>query len=390
MIRICRVCGKVNCRLHEFNLGIIKRIDSFSGSSPPEIFVGRYNYPNVNIGILSPQEKGNTKLYSSQELWHEKKLPIPEILSLRAKLIYGRTKGNVKKVVEKSPFLSTMQEIAMTSKSVSTEFKLEKPIETHDESESYIPIIKNSAQVKSVRLEENPMIERKIDYLVNDTDALSKTSLLELEKAKTPVSTIIKILSAGLLGLKTRRKLVPTRWSITAVDDLLSKEKLKKIKLYPEISDYLLFNAEYIGNHYEILLLPDKFSFEVIEINKQNPNLAWQDHETFFPRKTYAESVTGAYYANRLALCEYLEKQQKQASCLIFREITEEYTQSMGVGVLRQLAREAFSKQPEKFSSLQEALSIIQTRLKLPIATFTNKSILLRDYKKQAKLTNWI
>lgn len=388
MTKICRVCGKEGCNIHEFNLGGIRRVDSFSGSSPPEIFVGRHNYPFVNIGILSPQERGNTKLYSSQELWHEKKLSIPEILDLRAKLIYGRTKGDVKKVIQTSPFLSTMQEIAMTSKSISAEFKLDRPIQTHDENESYIPIIKNAAQVKSVRLEENPLIERKIDYLVNDTDSSSRISVLELEKTKTPVSTIIKILSAGLLGLKSKRKLVPTRWSITAVDDLISKEKLKKIKQYKEISNFELFTAEYLGNHYEILLLPEKFSFEVIEINSSNLG-SWQDYETFFPRKNYAESVTGAYYANRLALCEYLEKQQRQASCLIFREIGEEYTQSMGVGILRQLSREAFTKPAEKFSLLSEALARIQSRIKLPLSTFTDKSYIIKNYGKQKRLSTW-
>ena len=33
-----------------------------------------------------------------------------------------------------------------------------------------------------------------------------------------------------------------------------------------------------------------------------------KDYELFNGRKTYADSVTGAYYANRLALAEYLEK----------------------------------------------------------------------------------
>ena len=182
---------------------------------------------------------------------------------------------------------------------------------------------------------------------------------------------------------------MPTRWAITAVDNTLSKEKLKKIKLHQEISNILLFTAEYIGNHYEFLLLPDKFSFEVIEINQSNPDSSWRNYEGFFPRKTYAESVTGAYYANRLALAEYLEKIQRQASCIVFREINEEYTQSMGVGVLRQISREAFNKQPEKFTTIQEALQKIQSRIKLPISTFTNQSKIIQDYGKQKRLKNW-
>jgi hypothetical protein len=314
-----------------------------------------------------------------------------EIMNLRSQLIYGRNQSNIRRVLapeNKSRFLSVMQEVAMTSKPISTEFKLERPvIERNRENESYAPIISHAAKVKSVRLEENPVIAGKVDYLVNDTDARSTTAMLELEKSKTPTSTIIKILSAGLLGRATLRKLVPTRWAITAVDDSLSKNKLKKIRYHQEISEIQLFTAEYLGNHYEFLLLPDRFSFEVIEISQVSQGKDFcHDYESFFGRKNYAESVTGAYYANRLALCEHLEKVQRQCSCIVFREISEEYTQSMGVGILRQISREAFSKAPEKFSTINEALGRIQSRIKLPVSVFSNKSIILKNYGKQKRL----
>jgi hypothetical protein len=386
----CKICGLPGCKKHSSSFEGIKKVEGFSGSSPPEIFVGKWNYPNVYIGILSPQEYGDTSLLSSQELWHEKKLPMTSIKELRNKLIYGRTKTNIKKALEQNRFLSTMQEVAMTSKSIATEFKLSKSIEKNLEKDNHTPIINRAAFVKSVRLEENPIIERKVDNLANDTDVKSTTALLELEKSKTPTSTMIKVLSAGLLGLGSQRKLVPTRWAITAVDDTLSKEKLEKIRDYPEISDILIFTAEYLGNHYEFLLLPDNFSFEVIEINSAMPETSWHDYESFFGRKNYASSVTGAYYSNRLALTEYLEKARKQASCVVFREVGKEYTQSMGVGVLRQISRDAFSKIPEKFSTIQEALDKIQSRIQLPIQTFTNQSKILAEYGKQIKLSKWI
>lgn len=389
----CKICGKSACKEHSFLFNNIKRVTQFSGSSPPEIFVGRYNYPNVNIGVLSPQNQfGNTQILSSQELWHKHRLPMADIMHLRSKLVYGRTQNNIRKALSetaKNKFLQTMQEVAMTNKSITAEFQLQKPITSHSESESYVPIISNAAQIKSIRLEENPIIERKIDTLANDTDAKAKIGILELEKTGIPTSTIIKVLSAGLLGLGIRRKLVPTRWAITAVDDTLSKEKLKKIKTFQETSEILVFTSEYLGNHYEFLLLPDKFSFEVIEINNQGLSV-WQDYESFFGRKNYAESVTGAYYANRLALAEYLEKIQRQCSCLVFREVNpKEYTQSMGVGILRQISREVFSSQPIKFNTLNEALANIQTRITIPLGNFTEKSIILKDYKKQSKLSEW-
>lgn len=391
---VCSICGNINCKKHSMLLKNVKRVSEFSGSSPPEIFVGKWNYPNVYVGILSPQEHGNTEILSSQELWHKNRLAMPEIINLRSQLIYGRSQSNIKKVLNpenKTRFLSTMQEVAMTSKPIGTEFILERGIQENAEQDTTSPLINNAAQVKSVRLEDNPLINNKIDYLVNDTDAKSQVALLELEKSNIPTSTLIKILSAGLLGLGNRRKLVPTRWAITAVDDTLSKNKLKRIKYHQDISEIHVFTAEYLGNHYEFLLLPDRFSFEVIEINTASPETSfWHDYESFFGRKDYAESVTGAYYANRLALCEYLEKTHKQATCVVFREISPEYTQSMGVGVLRQISREAFSKQPEKFTTLTEALNQIQSRIKLPLSTFTDKSVILKNYGKQKRLTGFI
>lgn len=393
--KACRICGKPACKEHSSLLNNVRRISEFSGSSPPEVFIGKWNYPNVYVGILSPEnEFGNTKMLSSQEFWHGKRLSIPDILALRSRLIYGRAKSNVKKAIAESfnsRFLSTLQEVAMTSKSITAEFKLQNPkIEKNRENDSHTPIISNAANVKSARLTENPKIEKKVDYLASDTDAKSQAAILELEKSKIPTSTIIKVLSAGLLGRGTRRKLVPTRWAITAVDDTLSKEKLEKIRYYREINDVLVFKAEYLGNNYHFLLIPDKFSFEVIEINRDNPELSWHDYESFFGRKNYASSVTGAYYANRLGLCEYLEKIQRQCSCIVFREINPEiYTQSMGVGVLRQISREAFSNQPERFNSIPEALNKIQSEINLPVSAFTEKSNLLKNLGKQSRITSW-
>jgi len=383
----CKICGEENCKKHSFLLGKAKTITEFSGSSPPEIFVGKWNYPNVYTGILSPQEYGNTELLSSAELWHEKKLPIPTILNMRNKLIYARTQSNIKN--PNTSFLGTMQEVAMTHKSISAEYKLKKPIREHDEKDSRVPLISHAAPLDQVRLQENPLIKPKIDYLVNDSEVKSGIAIKELDKAGIPTSNIVKILSSGLLGLKANRKLVPTRWSITAVDDTLSKEKLKRIKFFPEISQPEVFAAEYLGNNYNFLLLPDKFSFEVIEISLGKGNV-WQDYESFLGRKGYADSVTGAYYANRLALTEYLEKIHRQCSCLVIREVRPEYYAPLGVGILRQISREAFSLPSTKFNSTQEALADIQTRLKIPVSNWTDKSILLKNHGKQKKLFEFV
>ncbi len=389
----CRIYSKIGKFLPKTKL-------HFSGNSPPEIFVGRNFYPNISAGILAPQEEiEDAQELTMPESWHAKNLSIAQILRNRNQLIYGKFKTQIKQnKIQKNKFTAVMQEISMAYKSVSTEFFLSKPPKQDFEIDTSHAVIGNPAPVHDLRLQENPKIKQKVDYLVNDTDVKANTAIKELYFASTEISNIIKILSAGLLGKQINRRLVPTRWAITATDDSISKELLKKIKFYPELNEILLFHGYYIGNHYEILLIPDKFSFEVIEAFL--PRSAWnqfsdkplvnQDYEGFQNRKYYAENVTGAYYTARLALCEYLEKIKKQCSCLFMREERQEYYAPCGVGILRELARSAFQSPPEKFNTIQEALKQAQTRLKLPISTFENKSWLLKETGKQLRLNKFI
>lgn len=396
----CKICGEYECRKHSILLRGVRKISSFSGSSPPEVFVGRYGYPNVNVGILSPEEHGDTSVMSSAEEWFSRRLGIREVLSLRNKLIYGRQKNYVKRAVLSNKFLDVMKEIAMAHKSVSTEFHLKKPVRKNDERESRVPLISNAGEVERVRLQENVKVKKKVDYLVNDTDVKSVDAMLELEKSGVKNSEMVKLLSAGLLGLKKNRKLVPTRWSITAVDSSLSEKKIDKIRYCPLVEEYMVFHDEYLGNHYEILLMPRYWSFEVIEISIKNlqppagsrspatTGGVWKDFESVFKRKRYAESVTGAYYANRLGVCEHLEKIGRQASVIVFREIRPEYYAPLGVGILRETTRSAMLGEAHRFESLQGALADVQSRLRIPVSRFLKESQMMKEMR-QKTLSEW-
>lgn len=385
-------CGKSCKILNKLKQFMPKTKLHFSGSSPPEIFVGRFNYPDVFSGILSPQEYGDTENFSMPERWHSNNFSIQEILELRGRMIYGRFRTNVKKKLA-GKFEGVMKEVAMASKPVSSEFFLKKMPRLNFEASKEVAIIGNPAPLKDVRLEENPKIEKRVDYLVEDTDVKASVAINELYRGNIEVSNIIQVLSAGLLGTGIRRKLVPTRWAVTATDDNIGKMMLDRIRYYPEINEILVFNSEYIGNHYEFLLLPDKFAFEVIEAkmtgsvwNPQGNLLLMQDYEGFNGRKNYADSVTGAYYVNRLALAEYFEREKRQASCLVMRECRPEYYAPCGVGILREASRQAFLNKPEAFNSVEEAMKICQTRMRLPVSIFREKSWLLKEFGKQRRL----
>ncbi|MEK6819233.1 MAG: hypothetical protein AABY10_04865, partial [Nanoarchaeota archaeon] len=159
----CKICGEYNCKKHSFLISKSQKIQKFSGSSPPEIFVGKWNYPNVYAGVLSPTEHGDTSLMSSPEEWHKNKLSISSILTLRNKLIYGRQQKNVHAVLTEKKFLPVIQEIAMSEKPVSAEYELEKPITKNSENPALVPLISTAAQKKKVIIQENIPIRKKID-----------------------------------------------------------------------------------------------------------------------------------------------------------------------------------------------------------------------------------
>ncbi len=46
--------------------------DSISGTSPPSVFVGSYNYPKVFVGPMVPPIHGDTSLLDSPEKWKDK------------------------------------------------------------------------------------------------------------------------------------------------------------------------------------------------------------------------------------------------------------------------------------------------------------------------------
>lgn len=357
----------------------------FVGSSS-DLFVGRYNYPNVFVGILAPPEHNpEADKLSMPENWFKNRFNADDILMNRSKLIYSRTRSNIK--AREIKLIDVMQEVSMAKNSVDVEFILKKQPKLTFALDKYIPPIGNPAPLIKAEIQDNIKVDHKVDYLVSDYDIKTEEALIELHKRNIDISYLIRIVSAGLLGIKNQRKLVPSRWSVTAVDSLISNNLIEEIKKYEWINDFQVYYSEYLGNHFEILLLPKEWSFEVIETLSNNTNKSWHDYESFFKRKTYADSVTGFYYAGRLACSEYLNKIRRQASVIIFRTIHPSYNIPLGVGILRETVRNALTHKIRRFDNLKDALNDI--KLRVNTQKLLEKSIVLKHHKEQTKLTTF-
>ena len=387
------LCGKpcpIIQRLKTYYRAISKIDNEFSGTSP-SVFVGRYGYPNVAIGILSPPEiSSEAWKLDAPELWYQNNYTIENVIETRSQLINSKTGTNIK---GKSKVLDIAQEISM-AKQAEVEFLLKKKPIPKISLDIRMPPIGAPAVLENAKITDNPKIPRKIDAIVND-ELKAKESVNLLYEKGVEVNQIMKILSVGLLGID--KKLVPTRWAITATDDMISQNLIKEIKDYPIINDYLLFSNEYLGNHFEILLIPREWNFEVLEA--ETPKSTWNpskrmyimvDWERNWGRKYYADNVTGAYYSDRLAVCEYLKRIRRQASVLIVREVKPEYMIPCGVWVNREAVRGAFTKTPEKFSDLETALKTIFSRVNIPKEAILNNSHLLKEIKMQKRLIQFL
>jgi hypothetical protein len=188
---------------------------------------------------------------------------------------------------------------------------------------------------------------------------------------------LTRLLTAGLLGKPSARKLVPTRWGITAVDDTLAKMHMNEIRDMPQGSDYLLYCNEYLANRFTILLLPGAWEYEGFEAwcGPDGRYAVSRESEPFDGRSDYASSQGGGYYAARLGVAEALaEKVKRQYRAIVIREILPEYDLPVGVWEIRENVRHAFMQKGEMFASQEELLSAVRARLRLPLATYSSRS----------------
>ncbi len=306
----------------------------------PNLFVGSYGYPNVNIGFLVTDNYNNN---DDPALWSRHETKIPKIIELRASLINSKFKGDISNFSEK---IMDAQLIAQASKAADIEVSLDKAPSYRINYPSGLKPHGASASLIKSKIVGNVRVPKAVEKVVSDHEIKASEALRTLYK-KQSIYQLPKLLSAGVIG--TKRKLVPTRWSITAVDDTIGKQLINKIKDYPVINEpRALFGGHY-GNYYLILLFARNWQYELFEFMTTS-NKLWTDYESYSGRKNYAKDTAGGYYAARISVLEYLKNIKRQASCLVIRIVTKEYTNPLGVWVVREAVKKACGKKHLIFS----------------------------------------
>ncbi len=370
--------------------------EDFSGSSPTP-FVGHHGYPFLNVGILSiPEVKDDAWEYDAPRHWGESGYDIPKIIEFRSNLINSRFKAHAQ---DNSRFLDISKEVAMAYKPVDLEVSLDDKPRFRLSAQAEVAPMGPNAELKNVTITSNTSIPRKVDKVVDDYDMRSVEAVKYLYDNEFDENFLTRLLSIGTLGVKKNRKLVPTRWSITATDDILANHLFAKVKQLNEM-DYCAYFGGYLGNYYLVLCFPEKWSYELFEMympkasfNTSDEVAFTTDYESFYGRKDYAHNCAGGYYAARLPILEKFKDLKKQATVLVLRFITGEYAVPLGVWVVREAVRKAMQSRPVSFESkelmLNYARLIAKKKFGFEVDQILKESRILEGMKHQRKISEF-
>jgi DNA repair protein NreA len=393
------LCGKPVCPLilryqaFERTLPMVQGTE-LSGTSPPAVFVGRYGYPKVSFGPLLSPLPGHTELLDSPEEWVGR--TVSEVVGFRTGLVRGTSPIRVTDAEKPIKLLEELQLLGIAAESADSETRFRRPPRGHIALSDSAPPFGPTAPIEQLRLDVR-RVDPHLDRLTSDTAATARVAVEELYHRGVRVSRIQRAFSVGTLGRRGRRKLVPTRWSITAVDDLLSKNNVAQIRQLPELSEIRAHRLTALDNRWLIVFLPGIWRYESIE--SWYPSTFWNpspteiimmgDHEGHDGRTTYA-SIGGCYYAARLATSEALLRLGRQAGVIVLREVHPGEILPLGVWNVREHVRAALQEPPVRLASMGELLGLIRSTFAIPLARWLLQSAVLHEARTQRKLDDWL
>ena len=329
--------------------------DTVSGTSPPSVFVGSHNYPKVFVGPMVPPIHGDTSLLDSPEKWKGRSLE--EIINFRLNLVRGVQKTGIEET--EGRYIENLQEITMSEKPTDLDLVFMKNTSANISMDGESAPFGPTGEIKSAKFFGSTSA-KPIEKIFYDKDMKAQDAVLKLYNSGIEISKIQKCFSIGMLGKK--RKLVPTKWSITATDDIISKSIVKEILENSVIDTCKVFSYEHLGNMFSVILFPHRWIFEMIEGWYSNGVLGFGSDSEDARGIDHPPRIAGAYFAAKLGVSEYLLKNKIQAGVLIFREIRPEYAIPVGVWQVREGIREAMKQKPEMASNFNHALDLASAK----------------------------
>ncbi len=372
---------RLTSRMPMKSVSVGKELD---GSTPPSVFIGSWNYPKVYAGPMLAPFHGDTSVLDMPETWIPLHKTTADIVNFRLSLVRGKQTVGIKDLDNK--LVQKLQEISLSTGSIESEAYFRHAPSGRAFSDDHLPF-GPSAPIEKFDI-GNCRWEHSLEKVYYDADFRAADAVAQLHDSGLPFSQIQKAFSVGTMGTEKRRRLVPTRWSITACDTILADNFLEEVKHNEIIDCYRVHEFSSLHNYYAVMLIPTAWQYEWMEaflhvLGKEE--LIFADHETNRGKKGYS-TVGGCYYTCKSAVLEALAREKKQAGAIVFREAYSGYV-PLGVFNVRENVKAAMSQPGREFSTLRLALAYISTKLRLPLSRFVETSTLLEDLMKGRQQT---
>ena len=355
-----------------------------AGSSPPSVFIGSWNYPDVYAGPMVTAMHGNTSIMDTPESWIPENKTQEEIIGYRLNLIRGKQQTNANEL--NTRFIEKLQDISLSDTSVESNVAFSTAPTGTTFSEEHTPF-GPSAHLERFEIETGRW-DRQLEKVFYDTDLKAADAVTGLHRKGLLFSSIQKAFSVGTMGCSRNRHLVPTRWAITACDTTIGDHLLSQVKKCPVIDTWRVHEFSSLHNNYAIILMPTDWQYEWSEAFLHvlgNEELVFSDHEGRKKKTTYSP-LGGCYYTCKMAVLEALAREQKQAGAIILREALHGYV-PMGVFNVRENVRNAMNQPASEFEDIRSALSHISGKFTLPVTRFIEKGELLRNSIRMRQCT---
>ena len=354
------------------------------GSSPPSVFIGSWNYPDMYAGPMITTAHGDTAIMDTPESWISGNKTQEEIIGYRMNLVRGKRMVNATDLG--SRFVEKLQDISLSAASIESEVEFTSTPAGTSFSEEHTPF-GPSAPIERFEIETGRW-DRDLEKVFYDTDMRAGDAVFDLHRKGVLFSGIQKAFSVGTMGRANARHLVPTRWSITACDTTIGDRLLTDVKKCPVIDTWRVHEFSSLHNNYAVILMPTHWQYEWSEAFLHvlgNEELVFSDHEGR-RKKTEYSHLGGCYYSCKMAVLEALAREQKQAGAIILREALHGYV-PMGVFNVRENVRNAMNQPSQEFEDLKSALTHVSGKFTLPLKRFIEEGALLRNMIHERQCT---
>jgi len=396
-----RLCGLPQCPiLSRFRAQVhtVSRLHGgreVEGDTPPSLVVGEEGYPKVSVIFqVPPEERGEAaRLHDDPISWFSRRVKLDTILELRSRLV-----GGVERVDVRSPWVLYDREVglaAVSLKPVDSEVRLAKTPVPRLVFDGLTAPRGPSAPAREIRVVGSPSLHPKLEKLIFD-DALAEDAVWEAYRAGVDYYTIIRAFSAGFLGRLRNRRLVPTRWAITAVDSIISRRLRSRVLGDGREPDKVeVYKGYYLGNRFLVILSPGPARIEMIEL--------WHPLTPWVPRGSSTVAIRvwerpdgnpsvmdGGFMAARLAVLEALAERRVRGYVIVVREVLPEYYAPVGNWHIRETVRETLHSKPiGVYDTLEEALQEVLRHVKAREA-LAEKLGSVRRAASQRRLDEWL